>query len=829
MPDDRPQTPNEAEKSLSSDAVEQESMAVPTPTQEARAFSWRSAWQLPLLVVSVGLIGAGIWFHRNGSIRPDPGGMLASASHHMLEGRYSEAEQLHDEAATLIGVDDDLLNSELHVGRADLEARRPPSERDDQGILDSYDAAMALGRELEAEQRARRAGALAALGQYEPAFDELLGEVGDTSLERVRYRIMNGLVGNDEAGDPDLVSVMAPALDQYAAVAGRNIEHAIWAALTSARMRLTVGDTTVGIEVMQRAMRRLDIDQDEDDGTDWKGRMYAVYGRLWLESGDRNAARGPLEIALVELPVGDEDRRRSEAALAWIEFAEGEHERAIRRFSEIIASNPEPSTLEQARLWRAEASSAIADFETAEADYRFLLERPFHQSGLHARRLLQSLGDRVREAMLRSEPERAITFAEMALQSGVFGFNEELLNHAAGAHRALGEKILKAHSDEVDLMLIPVDAVPEEQRREAASRFRRAGELYERLAVRFRGDISRRDVWVSAQRSTAECYDLGAHGMQAIRAYRDYLSSTTAEDLERAHVAFRYARVLHAAGRIQEALEAYDDLVSKHESMPDAANKARVDAARCLIALGRNQEARARLEAIVRGLPKGPFPDSIGFREAKFALGRLLTDIKDWSDAISTLSEILRRYPDDPRLQEAAFNLGYAHQQAASGLVREMEDPTITPSRRSFIRTRHAEHLDGAVDAYGQVIAVYDAQEKGTLDPLEQDRLRDAAIGQADCAFDLGNHQEAIDLYEQIERRYRKEATSLGALVRLVQIWDQLGNSQMADKAHRQAELRLAQLPESAFTFPESSFDRESWRIWIERRPMRGMRVGVGE
>ena len=42
-------------------------------------------WQLPLLVVSVGLIGAGIWFHRSGSSSPDAGAMLAAASQHMLD------------------------------------------------------------------------------------------------------------------------------------------------------------------------------------------------------------------------------------------------------------------------------------------------------------------------------------------------------------------------------------------------------------------------------------------------------------------------------------------------------------------------------------------------------------------------------------------------------------------------------------------------------------------------------------------------------------------------------------------------------------------------
>lgn len=793
-----------------------------------RGVAWRNVWQLPLLLLSIGLIVAGFWHRREAAVAPDAARLLATANQHLLDGRYPEAGLLHEEVAALIGPGDDQLRSELMVARADLEARRPPSDRDDSLILEQYDGALALGRELGVEQRIRRAGALAGLGRHEEAFQELLGPVGGDVLERIRHRIMTGLVRDAEGGDPERVEILAPALDRYAAVPGRSLEHATWAALTSARMRLSVGEAETGIEVLQRAMRRLDRAGESELG-DWKGRAYSVYGRLWLESGDREAARPPLEIALIELPIGDEDRLRAAAALAWIDHADGRQESAIVRFGEILDGTPHPATGRQVRLWRAEAHAALGQHEAAVEDYRHLLGQELERDGLHLRRLQQSLEDRIREAMLLDQPERAVTYAEMGLQSGAFGFDEELMNAAAAGHRILGERILRAHSDEPDLMSIPVDVVPEEARREASAQFRRAGDLYDQLAASLRGDTTRRVAWITAQRSAGECYDLGAHGANTIRAYRDYLAATTAEDLERAHVAFRYARVLHAAGRLQEALEAYDDLVETHESMPEASNKARVDAARCLIALGRNQEARARLEAIVRGLPKGPYPDSIGFREAKFALGRLLIDLEDWTDAISTLNEVLRRYPEDPRIEGAAFNLALAHQEAAAALAVELADLGLTPSRRGFVRNLRSEHLEGAATAYGRVVEVFGTREPDELGALERDQLRDAAIGQADSMFELGRFEEAVELYERIERRYRKEATSLGALIRLVQIWDELGDAQMAEKAHRQAELRLAQLPESAFDFPASRFDRESWRIWIERRPLRGLRVGVGE
>ena len=150
------------------------------------------------------------------------------------------------------------------------------------------------------------------------------------------------------------------------------------------------------------------------------------------------------------------------------------------------------------------------------------------------------------------------------------------------------------------------------------------------------------------------------------------------------------------------------------------------------------------------------------------------------------------------------------------------------PRRRALLEQKSA-HLDGAAEAYAGVVALYADREPSLLDAIERERLQDAMTGQAESVFRLERYELAVPLYEAIERRYRKHAASLDALIRLVEIWDRLGEERMAAKVHRQAELRLIQLPESAFEFPESRFDREAWELWLKRRPLRGMQVGLGE
>ena len=115
MSDDRPQAPSAVESSLSADqqsaeVVVGEGLAPDVPPR------WRSAWQLPLLACSLGLIGLGLWtFKAPPEAVADPAELLAAAASRMHDGHYAESRQLHDQASALIGAEDDRLRAELLV------------------------------------------------------------------------------------------------------------------------------------------------------------------------------------------------------------------------------------------------------------------------------------------------------------------------------------------------------------------------------------------------------------------------------------------------------------------------------------------------------------------------------------------------------------------------------------------------------------------------------------------------------------------------------------------------------------------------------------------
>ena len=188
-------------------------------------------------------------------------------------------------------------------------------------------------------------------------------------------------------------------------------------------------------------------------------------------------------------------------------------------------------------------------------------------------------------------------------------------------------------------------------------------------------------------------------------------------------------------------------------------------------------------------------------------------------EAVARLDEAVRRYPGDLRLPEASFMLGSSLESLAA-IERGREfDRAFSPSIRNGARAAWIAHTEAAIAAFEQVVLVFGETASESLDPGQVQMLRDARVGCANGLLDLGRYLEAIELYEQIERRYRAETTSLDALIRLNEAWAALGRTDEAEKSHSRAVLRLRQLPEEVFS--SSRFDRKGWTTWLERRPLR--------
>ncbi|MED5507186.1 MAG: hypothetical protein VX684_05040, partial [Planctomycetota bacterium] len=145
-------------------------MPTPEPLEPPARRPLANAWQVPLVLLSTGLILGGFLVLGSRSKRvPDPSVMLGIAEQRIAEGRLDQARRALERAATSIeelgesrvSVED---HGRLRLGQADLESRRSRIPRNDQRVLSLYEQAQALGMTLSPEQEARRAAALAALG-----------------------------------------------------------------------------------------------------------------------------------------------------------------------------------------------------------------------------------------------------------------------------------------------------------------------------------------------------------------------------------------------------------------------------------------------------------------------------------------------------------------------------------------------------------------------------------------------------------------------------------------------------------------------------------------
>ena len=82
MTDDQPQMPPQAAHPPSVDpdgpeAISLQQMDLDSPRA---GVPWRSAWQLPLLVLSLVLIGTGLWSMRQPEVIEDPGALIGAAA-----------------------------------------------------------------------------------------------------------------------------------------------------------------------------------------------------------------------------------------------------------------------------------------------------------------------------------------------------------------------------------------------------------------------------------------------------------------------------------------------------------------------------------------------------------------------------------------------------------------------------------------------------------------------------------------------------------------------------------------------------------------------------
>ena len=136
----------------------------------------------------------------------------------------------------------------------------------------------------------------------------------------------------------------------------------------------------------------------------------------------------------------------------------------------------------------------------------------------------------------------------------------------------------------------------------------------------------------------------------------------------------------------------------------------------------------------------------------------------------------MQRYPGDARFSRATFLLANAYRH--SGLV--LDDVTSEMSnvpRREGLQKEKQNRLRKAEELFGQVIDMLSGEPSGRLSAMQQLQERLSYTYRADCAFDLGEHERAVDLYEDVVRAYQNDPVALSAYVQIISCYESLGRA----------------------------------------------------
>ncbi len=722
-------------------------------------------------------------------------------------------------------------------------------------MLGYYRRAQDIGRTLDDPRLQRMAEALVAMQRDDEAV-EVLKKMHDAPADR-RYQVTRGMIERrlvEAATTPggDRVQVQK-LIDRYLTeVAGEKDKAQrraaeIWGYATRARIMLDSGDAKGTIELVEPRMIAL-MDQGGDKDL---GPLQVLRARAYLQKGDFKVAADAFANAAGKLPQGDplhaevlvglaqislvqtddlraalahfkqaEDlyrptsgdltrsaymdallgRADCEARLARHVEAQGHLEQAVKVFNE--TKNPDPvrkERLVQIALSHHLAVSDLQQYDNA-LNYLWVLQPLFGENMAPPMYLMLAVThERIAKKKLRDAglpvPSELPSLGGGAVEAGTPADAE------VGSAASAGEKPVPAPQPGAEALKMT--------RADAARHFEKAGKHYIDHAERVKAIDPQLagDSWWAA----AAAYDNAFQWQLAVNTYQKFLDNR-GDDPRRIDAVFRLGLAYLADKRYKQAVEHFQLLRQMHPNHKMTA-ASMVPLARAHMAQDQNDAAARVLLEVVTDHPSIT-PDSVEYRDALILLGKLHHQLSQFEPAIQRLAVAVDKYgqsDDGPMLR---FLLAESYRQSIAAIDKSLLEP-LPQTKVNEYRNERTRRLEQAMNLFGQVVTQLAEADEKKLPPLMQLYFRNAYFYRADCAFDLGRYEQAIELYDAAARRWRDHPASLVALVQMVNAYSELGQIQNARAVNLRARDHLRRMPENAFDDPSLPMSRKHWQDWL--------------
>jgi len=819
--------------------------------------TWATVWQVPVLLLGVVLLGVGLVLSLPKKEKFNLDAALARVETMLRDGQLEAAGgALQTVAEHLEKAEGPAAAARFHLLRGDLRYQQAVvaggrGREDHERVVADYETARKAGQTFDDVHIQRWSQTLAALGDDEAA----LAKLRELSPEAAgqRYRLIRQIIERRaQVLRPKLAEELGPLLAEFTEELShvtspqeRRAEE-VWSVGLRARLLLADNDPQRAIDFLLPKLQMLGAQGGDGD----LAALMVPLAQAYWTTGDAPAAQKWFELANQKLAADPTDALRGDAlvGLGKIALTIGEAARPALEFfaqaSEGFAGTP---CFVEALLGQGDALARLGAEPEAKEKFaeavKYLREQTPWQREVEGPKVAEVVRGHYERAFGGGQYASALEYATLLKPLYEPDVPRELLEKLAACHQRLAEERKKqaqalsaASQGQASPPGGPAEAL--RQANQETSRFyEQAGDDYLRLSqlaeAQGDGPVAADALWQSAI-----CYDEAQCWDKAIARYGDYMQLHP-EDPRRESALRRLGLAYQASGQHEAAKEQFERLIERGRNSPDAYDSL-VPLAQCYVALGDMESAKRTLRGVLENHP-AIRPDSAQYRAALTELGKLHYRLGEFDEAIALLTQAVERYgyTDDPRNASMRFWLADAYRQSAAQ-IGPGGPASLSAARVAALQQERTHRLEEAQKLYSQVITELEGWPSYVLSDLEKLYHRNAYFYRADCAYDLGRYQQAIELYDVAARKWERDPASLVALVQIVNAYGELGMVQEAKAANRRAQDQQRRIPEDAFSDPNLPMSRRHWEEWLrwteelklfepEGAPATGQQAAAGE
>jgi TolA-binding protein len=797
----------------------------PAETKTSAPVTWGDVWQLPTLVLGLGLLAAGTLHAVTLIPKPDIASPLAAAERLIASADYEPAiETLNTRVFPHVGTDavsaaqqgefHQLMGRALYLGQKGLGIERSDNNSN---IRESYLEAEALGVILPPADASYLADTMLALGDFDGArrrADALPPEERARKLTLYRRLVDEAMSPARRRDEPAFELVSSMLMDPQLPVDER-----AWALTRQAELQI---DRGYAEDAMNRLLRELPRLTGIDPAV--RGPLHLLLARAYIETQSLDAADKQLAIAADLIAPGDPRRQQLEVLQGQVLLLKSDHPAARERFQAVLDAFPPVRWRLAAEFGLARAASIMDDDEDALAAFTRLVD--LLVKGESSREIspiivAESLTSRSEDRFERGQTETSLRYADLAEKVlGDSNLTGPTLLRLASAHRRLADEIIaavKAKSTS-DVVLADLDPATRAQVRShlaaAAGYYRRHADKVVLTDVQLYSD----SLWMSG-----DCYDRAGDQEAATRIFQLYAAERPG-DPRQPEARFRLAQAFQVRGDLESAASIYRDLIRSRGDAETGsgpwADASEVPLARCLL-LDANPDNDAEAEQILRTVVSGQIgtPEATSFRDAVFELANHYYRKSDYDPAIERFEEALARYPNDPQQAAARFKLADALRLSAVDIERTLAQ-AIAPAEKVRLEGVRTDRLRRAIDLYDQVRRELDAKDARRRTAAEETYLRNSYFYMGESAFRLKDYDTAITHYNAAKDRYNQDPAALVAMTQIVSCHLRQGDLRRAQAANERAKRFYAGIPAGVWDDPTLPMTRQDWERWLESTSM---------